>query len=142
MKMIIVTCFNCRIWRLKLLRFTGRALDTKTLQLSPLTENGLYTLNLFFCFSDMIKDLFKKLQTVSANMQIDLAGSVCACKENYCNTALPQQEPPVLLRRSRTTMTSTKSPAEQESTVFNKAGTIMTSSLLLFVGLLVHMVLA
>ena len=40
MKMIIVTCLNSRIWRLKLLRFTGRALDTKTLQLSHLTENG------------------------------------------------------------------------------------------------------
>ena len=42
MKMIIITCLNYIIWRLKLLRFTGRALDTKTLQLSPLTENGPY----------------------------------------------------------------------------------------------------
>ena len=40
MKMIIVTCLTSRIWRLKLLRFTGSALDTKTFQLSPLTENG------------------------------------------------------------------------------------------------------
>ena len=35
-----VNSLNSRIWRLKLLRFTGSALDTKTLQLSPLMENG------------------------------------------------------------------------------------------------------